>query len=141
MEVNNTLKSIYRTLVRAVMGLLILGILGIGLWTYASLKFSFASGERAGYVQKLSKRGWVCKTWEGELAMVNLPGAMPQIFEFTVPDEQVAQKIGQSAGQQVILHYEQHRGVPSSCFGDTEYFVTSVTPVAQEPKPAPAPQK
>jgi hypothetical protein len=98
----------------------------ISLWIWVSLGYTYASGERAGYVQKISKKGWVCKTWEGELAMANLPGTMPQIFAFTVRNDSIAKVIEQNAGKQVSLTYDQHRGVPTSCFGDTEYFVTGV---------------
>jgi hypothetical protein len=110
--------------------LLVLGVAGAcALYVFAALSFSYSSGERAGYVQKFSHKGWVCKTWEGELAMVNLPGTMPEIFRFTVRDDAVAQGLNQSMGRRVALHYEQHRGVPTSCFGETEYFVTAVRPV------------
>jgi len=109
--------------------LLVLAGAGFALYAWATLTYSYSSGERAGYVQKFSHKGWLCKTWEGELAMVNLPGAMPEIFRFTVRDGGVAARLNQSMGQRVALHYEQHRGVPSSCFGDTEYFVTDVRPV------------
>ena len=102
---------------------------GFALYTWAALSYSYSSGERAGYVQKFSHKGWLCKTWEGELAMVNLPGALPEIFRFTVRRDDVAARLNQSMGQRVALHYEQHRGVPSSCFGETEYFVTGVRPV------------
>jgi len=109
--------------------LLVLAGAGFALYAWATLTYSYSSGERAGYVQKFSHKGWLCKTWEGELAMVNLPGAMPEIFRFTVRDGGVAARLNQTMGQRVALHYEQHRGVPSSCFGDTEYFVTDVRPV------------
>ncbi|HEV3456948.1 MAG TPA: hypothetical protein VHG32_10345 [Thermoanaerobaculia bacterium] len=109
--------------------LLVLAAAGCALYVWATLSFSYSSGERAGYVQKFSHKGWLCKTWEGELAMVNLPGAMPEIFRFTVRDDAVATRLNQTMGQRVALHYEQHRGVPSSCFGDTEYFVTDVRAV------------
>ncbi len=102
---------------------------GFALYTWAALSYSYSSGDRAGYVQKFSHKGWLCKTWEGELAMVNLPGALPEIFRFTVRRDDVAAHLNQSMGQRVALHYEQHRGVPSSCFGETEYFVTGVRPV------------
>ena len=98
----------------------------IALWIWIALGWTYAKGERAGYVQKISKKGWLCKTWEGELAMANLPGTMPQIFAFTVRDDSIAHLIEQDAGKQVSLTYEQHRGVPTSCFGETEYFVTGV---------------
>jgi hypothetical protein len=98
-------------------------------WTWVTLHFTYSQGERAGYVQKISKKGWICKTWEGELAMANLPGTMPQIFQFSIRDDAVAQQLTSLAGQRVTLHYEQHRGIPTSCFGETEYFITQVTPV------------
>src|SRR3954467_3558468 len=97
---------------------------GFTLWTWAALKFSYSEGERAGYVQKISKKGWLCKTWEGELAMANLPGTMPQIFTFTVRNDSIANVIEKNIGKQVSLTYEQHRGIPTSCFGETEYFIT-----------------
>src|SRR6202011_3180241 len=95
-------------------------------WAWITLHFSYSQGERAGYVQKISKKGWICKTWEGELAMSTFPGTAPQIFTFSVRDDGVAEKIDNAAGQRVALRYEQHKGVPGSCFGETEYFVTSV---------------
>ena len=101
----------------------------IALWIWVSLGYTYATGERAGFVQKISKKGWLCKTWEGELAMANLPGTMPQIFSFTVRNDSVAHIIEQNAGKQVSLTYEQHRGIPTSCFGETEYFVTRVNRV------------
>jgi hypothetical protein len=90
---------------------------------------SYSNGERAGYVQKFSRKGWVCKTWEGELAMVSLPGSMPEIFRFTVRDDAVAARLNASIGQRVALTYEQHMGLPSSCFGETSYFVVDVKPI------------
>lgn len=101
----------------------------IVLYTWTSLTWSYSTGERAGYVQKFSKKGWVCKTWEGELAMVSLPGSMPEKFYFTVRDDDVAARINQTLGKQVKLTYAQHKGVPTSCFGETEYFVEDVQAV------------
>ena len=102
----------------------------IALWIWVALGWTYAKGDRAGYVQKISKKGWLCKTWEGELAMANLPGTMPQIFPFTVRNDSIAQVIARHAGKQVSLSYEQHRGVPTSCFGETEYYITGVRPMA-----------
>ena len=96
-------------------------------WSWAALTYVYARGERAGYVQKISKKGWLFKTWEGELAMVNLPGAMPEIFRFTVRDDGIARNVEQRIGQRVSLAYEQHKGLPSNLFGDTEYFIVHVT--------------
>jgi len=112
------------------------------LYTWFVLSWSYSRGERAGYVQKLSERGWLCKTWEGELALVTMPGTVAEKFHFTVRSDAVAQKINESIGQRVSLDYEQHIGIPSSCFGDTEYFVTGMK-VVQDIAPgavvAPAP--
>ena len=86
-----------------------------------------AEGDRAGFMQKLSRKGWLCKTWEGELAMVNLPGSVtPQIFHFTVRNDSIAHILQQHLGKQVSITYEEHRGIPTSCFGETSYFVTNV---------------
>jgi hypothetical protein len=103
-----------------------LPVLGFAAWTWITLHVDYSNGERVGYVQKISRKGWVCKTWEGELAMVSMPGTAPQIFSFTVRSDAVARNIMDAAGQRVALVYEQHRGVPSKCFGETEYFITQV---------------
>jgi hypothetical protein len=129
-----------RTGRRLRLGLIALLVLVAGvfaLYTWAALRISYSEGDRAGYVQKFSRKGWICKTWEGELAMVNLPGTMPQIFFFTVRDEQVAARINETLGQQVALTYEEHRGVPTNCFGETSYFVDGVRPLAGPARPAP----
>ena len=110
---------------KAVLAVVIL----LALYTWVALSWSYARGERAGYVQKLSLKGWVCKTWEGELAMVNVPGALTEKFLFTVRDDSVAKKINDLLGKRVVLSYEQHVGVPTSCFGDTPYFITEAREV------------
>jgi hypothetical protein len=92
-------------------------------YTWAALNWSYSSGERAGNVQQVSNRGFICKTWEGELAMVSMPGTMSEKFLFTVRNDAVAQKINANLGKKVALKYDQHIGLPSSCFGETEYFV------------------
>ncbi|MGV8057212.1 MAG: hypothetical protein AB2L12_04115 [Smithellaceae bacterium] len=104
-------------------GILLVPIIGFILYTWFTLTWSFSKGERAGYIQKLSKSGWICKTWEGEMAMVTMPGAIPDKFLFSIRNEEVARRINQYAGKRVVLIYEQHRGIPTSCFGDTEYFI------------------
>jgi hypothetical protein len=95
-------------------------------YAWVTLNWSFSTGERAGFVQKFSKKGWVCKTWEGELLMSPIPGTVPEKFLFSVRDDKVAQKLNNSMGKKVNLHYEQHKGVPTTCFAETEYFVTDI---------------
>ncbi len=118
--------------------ILVAALVLVGIWTWMTLNWSFSEGERAGYVQKLSKKGWVCKTWEGEIAMVTMPGAIPEKFEFTVPDDAVAQRINALSGNRVVLIYQQHKFIPSTCFGETEYFVVDVREVKDGP-PLPMP--
>ena len=105
-----------------VLGLL---LLAVSAWVWLTLTWSYSTGERAGYVQKFSRKGWLCKTWEGEIAMVTMPGAIPDRFEFSVRDDATANHINSLAGKRVVLTYEQHKFVPTSCFGETEYFVTT----------------
>ncbi len=113
-------------------------VLLVAAWIWLALTFSYSQGERAGYVQKMSSKGWVCKTWEGEIAMVTMPGAIPDRFAFTVRDEAVVKKINTMTGQRVVLIYAQHKFLPTQCFGETEYFVTDVRAVGEQPvSPAP----
>jgi hypothetical protein len=106
--------------------LILVPVVIFSLWTWVTLGWTYSAGDRAGYVQKLSKKGWLCKTWEGELAMANLPGTMPEISHFSVRSDSIAAAIEKNMGKRVSLTYEQHRGVPTSCFGETEYFITGV---------------
>jgi hypothetical protein len=95
-------------------------------YTWFTLSWSYSSGERAGYLQKFSRRGWLCKTWEGEILLSTMPGAIPERFAFTVRDDAVARKLSAAIGRRVVLTYDQHKGIPTTCFGDTEYFVTKL---------------
>ena len=110
---------------------LLVPALVFGAWSWITLSYSYSKGERAGYIQKLSQKGWICKTWEGELAMANLPGTMPEIFRFSVRNDSIAQLLEKDVGKRVSVTYEEHRGVPTSCFADTEYYITNVRLVQQ----------
>jgi len=101
-------------------------VLAVVIYTWIALTWSYATGERAGYVQKLSKKGWICKTWEGEMALVTMPGTVAEKFFFTVRDDALAQKLNTLVGKRLSVSYEQHKGLPTTCFGETEYFATSV---------------
>jgi len=120
------MQIVKQVFLRIGMTVVLMAVLGFGGWTWIALTYNYSDGERAGYVQKLSRKGWICKTWEGELALVNLPGAMPEIFHFSVRDDAVANRIQQSVGKRVALSYEQHIGIPTTCFGDTQYFVVDI---------------
>ena len=133
-------------------GMIALAIAGaailIGAYFWVVLSWNYSTGERAGWVQKFSRKGWLCKTWEGELALVAMPGAAQEKFFFTVWDDAVAAEINNVMGKRVSLHYEEKVGLPTSCFGETRHFVTAVKVVDEIPlapgvvvpvPPAPAP--
>jgi hypothetical protein len=106
--------------------LLLLLIAGAAAYLWITLNWSYSKGERAGFMQKVSEKGWLCKTWEGELSLVALPGAAPEKFTFSIRDEAIAKKVNDAAGKRVVLTYAQHKGIPTTCFGETEYFVNGV---------------
>lgn len=115
---------------------LIVAAIGVTLWSWLALAWSYSEGERAGIVQKFSRRGWLCKTYEGELAQYVVAGVAPQIWNFSVRSPTVAADLDRLVGRQVQLHYSEHRGLPGSCFADTVYFVDRVMPVNDlGPKP------
>jgi len=138
---------------RIVIALVVAVALAVAGYFWLVFSWSYSTGERAGWVQKMSKKGWICKTWEGELSMISMPGAAPEKFQFTVRDDAVADRINRAMGKRVALHYEEKVGLPTSCFGETRYFVTRVTEVqdvqlgpgntvpvpASPPAPSPAP--
>ena len=124
-----------RSLVTTMILILVVAGLLFAAYIWAMLSWSYSSGERAGWVQKLSNKGYMCKTWEGEMALVSLPGSMPEKFIFTVWDDKAAEKLNAVMGKRVSLHYEQHIWLPTSCFGDTEYFVTDVKVIEETSAP------
>jgi hypothetical protein len=109
------------------LALLAAALLLFALYTWVTLHVTYSEGERAGFLQKFSRKGWICKTWEGEILLTSMPGAIPERFEFSVRDDLVAKQLMAAMGKRVQLGYAQHKGVPSACFGETEYFVEKVT--------------
>lgn len=115
--------SLFIKISASILAVLIAG-LSVYLWIVST--WAFSSGERVGYIQKFSNKGWVCKTWEGEMVLQSPPGTMAEKFVFSTRDEVVANKINQALGKKIALGYEQHKGLPTTCFGDTEYFAVAV---------------
>lgn len=107
-------------------GLVLLPLLFVAFYTLVMLSYAYSEGNRAGYLQKFSRRGWLCKTYEGELMMTSVPGVAPTVWEFSVRDDAVARQLIDASGKRVVLFYEEHRGLPTDCFGATPYFVDSV---------------
>lgn len=115
-----------------VIGIVVLAALVAGYLAFV-IQWSYSTGERAGWVQKFSNKGWICKTWEGELALVSLPGSTVEKFLFTVRDDAVAQQVSSMMGRRVSLHYEEKVGMPTSCFGETRHFVTKAVEMPDIP--------
>jgi hypothetical protein len=101
-------------------------LLGVVLYTMAALSWDYSNGERAGTLTKFSRKGWLCKTWEGELMMPSAPGVAPVLWNFSVRGDSVAVEINRGIGKRVVLRYREHRGVPTSCFAETDYFVDAI---------------
>jgi hypothetical protein len=118
------------------LAVLVLAVILPLLYIWAMLSWSYSTGERAGWLQKLSNKGVICKTNEGELSLIAVPGAAPEKFFFTVRDPEVVKKIQAMMGRRVSLQYEQKVGLPTSCFGETSYFVTGVVEVSESSFPA-----
>ena len=114
------------TILKYSLWLLLVPIGLFALYTWASLTWVYSNGERAGYVQKLSQKGFVCKTYEGELVLVSMPGTQAEKFHFTVRDATVAKRINETVGKRVRLIYEEHVGVPTTCFGETGFYIQDV---------------
>jgi len=138
--------------VKSILGYIVVVVLALGGYILVVTSWSYSSGERAGWVQKLSSKGWLCKTWEGEMAMVSMPGTTTEKFHFTVWDEDIAEQINKVMGKRVSLHYEEKKGIPTSCFGETRYYITKVSVVDEiplapgivvpaQPSAPPAPEK
>ena len=117
--------------ITSLVGLLAAIAVVFALYVTVALNWSYSAGERAGFLQKISDKGWICKTWEGELSLVALPGAAPEKFLFTVRNAEVAKQVNAAVGKRVALTYEQHKGLPTSCFGETDYFVIAVKDIGQ----------
>lgn len=117
-----------KIILSACMALLVALALFAG-YVWVALNWSYSRGERAGYIQKFSQKGWLCKTWEGEMQMIPAPGVLPEKFLFSVRDEAVAAKLNGAMGKKVSVSYEQHKGIPTTCFGESEYFVTGIASV------------
>ena len=120
-------------MVITIVAIILLPIIIFTLWALITLNYTYSSGERAGFLQKVSKRGWLCKTWEGEMQLSAIPGSAPETFYFSTRSDSLAAALNRLSGQRVVVEYAQHKGVPSSCFGDTEYFATGVRLVGGTP--------
>lgn len=85
---------------------------------------SYSDGDRTGELIKFSRKGYVFKTWEGEISQ-GIAGA--QIFKFSVldNDEEVIETLKKYQGQYIKVTYvERYTTFP--WWGDTNYYITAV---------------
>jgi len=115
----------------ALLIVVVIPVLGFTAWTESALHYTYSSGTRAGYLQKISRKGWICKTWEGEIQLIAIPGSAPEKFIFSTRSDSIAEVLTKLNGEKVVVDYQQHKGVPSSCFGETEYFVVGARVATQ----------
>jgi hypothetical protein len=126
---NSAMPSVMSRVGRVFLWLALIIVVLAVLWTMFTLSWSYGDGERAGVLQKFSRKGWLCKTYEGELALYVVGGVSPEIWYFSVRDDSLAPAINQVIGERVRLHYTEHPLVPTSCFAETRYFVDRVDPI------------
>lgn len=116
-----------RTLLLVLLALILL----FSIYTWTALHWDYSNGYRSGLLQKFSRKGWVCKTYEGELWQSVVANVAPTIWNFSVRDKRIVEALDTLVGKEVRLHYTEHRGVPTTCFGETPYFVDAVVPVTK----------
>jgi hypothetical protein len=121
-----TFEVIMKKVVKVSLLLIVVVVLLFTGYVYVALNWSYSKGERIGYIQKFSEKGWLFKTWEGELQMLPVPGALPEKFNFSVRDKGIISKLNSTMGKKVSLFYEQHKGIPTNFFGESEYFAVDV---------------
>jgi hypothetical protein len=110
-----------------VLAVVVIPFVLFSLYLGLMLSWNYSDGERAGVLQKFSHKGWICKTNEGELAMTTVPGVAPVIWSFSARDKNVVPQLRAAIGKRVVIHYTEHLGIPTTCFGQTGYFVDSVS--------------
>ena len=105
-------------------------LLGLGILTSAFMAFiyyvPYSTGTRAGELIKVSQKGVIFKTWEGEISQ-GISGA--QIFSFSImdDDQEVIEQLNELQGQYVKLEYTE-RYKTFFIWGDSKHFVTKVIP-------------
>jgi hypothetical protein len=110
--------------------LIIVVVFGV---TYLVFNFTYSEGNRAGVLIKFSKKGYIFKTYEGELnvgGLGNIPNTaqMNQTWEFSVKDQTIADSLMHMEGKRVSLHYRQIMK-NMAWQGETPYFVDGVQEV------------
>ena len=116
----------------ALLSVIVVSGLLFAAYIWVALNWSYSVGNRAGFMQKFSEKGWLCKTWEGELSLIAIPGAAPEKFYFSVRDPAVAKQVEAAMGKRISLEYQQHIGLPTSCFGETQYYVVGLKEVISQ---------
>jgi hypothetical protein len=105
-------------------------IIVLGLFGYWKYYYTYSEGYRSGLLQKMSHKGNVFKTYEGELVQRSIVstsnvGIASEKFYFSVAIDSIAKAMQHLEGKSVKLHYQQKNGT-LPWRGDTEYIVDAV---------------
>ena len=105
-------------------------IMVVSLWIYWKYSFTYSEGYRAGLLQKISYKGNIFKTYEGEMILSSIQSntnvaIASEKFFFSVAEKAVALDLEKVQGQSVIVHYVEKNGtLPWK--GESAYFVDSL---------------
>lgn len=113
-------------------GLLLAGLLVL-LVTFLLSQFSFSDGDRAGTITKFSRKGYIFKTYEGELLQGGVTdgtgafNAEKFLFSVSPGQDSVIHRIERALlnGRRVRVHYEE-KYFRFFWMGDTKYYITEV---------------
>ena len=105
-------------------------IIVLGAFIYWKYIYDYSEGYRAGLLQKVSYRGNIFKTYEGEMILSSVQSntnvaLASEKFLFSVKDKNTAIRLEQLQGKYVVVHYHEKNGKLPWC-GDTKYMVDSV---------------
>ncbi|HHM21630.1 MAG TPA: hypothetical protein ENJ20_06360 [Bacteroidetes bacterium] len=119
-------KRFTRRLLWSVAGLITIGIIGFFLWA----NYTYSEGTRSGNLIKISKKGYIFKTYEGQLKLggidlQNEEEGLSDTWSFSVKNINIVRQLEKLQGEKVILRYKEiNKAMPWQ--GDTNYFVTDV---------------
>ncbi len=119
-----TIKQRFKTTIFRIFLVSIL-VFAIVLWVCS---WTYSEGTRSGNLIKVSTKGVVFKSFEGELNLGGvrmLEGLEGNIWSFTILNDDVAQGVKEFEGKRVKVYYkERYKTMPWS--GDTNYIVTDI---------------
>ncbi|HEV2479949.1 MAG TPA: hypothetical protein VGS79_09790 [Puia sp.] len=111
-------------------------IVGLLIFVYARYYLVFGDGVKAGTLNYVVRKGYIFKTYEGEVILTGIQSKVPNSmqsneFLFSVPNEDVAKKLELASGSLVQLHYKEYNGsIPWR--GYSKYVVDSIVSIEKK---------